>query len=386
MTVEVQPQVAVFVAAAPDVSVERRVTILPRATAAASSLDGILVATCHRVEILLETSAAPAPSTLDETTGLRGLHGVDAASHVIRLALGLESAVVGEDQILHQIRSAVAEVRRRRSVTGDLGLLVDHALRAGRIGRSWRPRLETSLAGRAMAIAESVVGPLDGRQVLVVGAGQIGRLVADSASRRAAVVSVASRDPGRATELARVIGALAVPFDPGAERMSGFDVVIVALAGPWRVREATAEAIATRDLVIDLSNPPALPSGVRDGLGERAIDIDGLDRDVGSDPATTHYRARLERHAEATLAAYLEAVAGRGRPAADRLAERVERHRQEVMDAYLRHRPDLEPSRRTDLDELTRALSARLFREPLARLASDRDGGRERALDELFGP
>ena len=364
------PRVVALVAAAPDVDATRRAAILPAAQARVVAGRDILLATCHRVEVFRSADAEAI-----DIDGARRLEGTAAADHVIRLALGLESAVIGEDQVLHQLRLALTEGRRVRPIGGDLGLLVDRALSAGRTGRSWRPAMVTSLAERAFDLATERIGPLDGRRVLVVGAGAMGRSAADAARRGGARVSLASRDPGHASEVAGRLGVDTVDLDPGASAIRDVDLVVIALAGAWLIGPTTRAALIDRPLVIDLSMPPAIDAATRSALGPRGVDIDGLGVDVATNPVLERYRARLERLAGQTLEGYLATVAERRRSRAQRLADRIERERADALAAWLRQRPALDGVAVEALDDLSRAVSARLFREPLARLAQDPTAG-----------
>lgn len=380
MTHTERPQVVAHVAAAPEVEAEVRAALLGPARAAVALHGGVLLETCHRVEVI---GSAPDEQAVD---GMRHLVGIDAARHVIRLALGLESAVVGEDQVLHQLRGAVADARRGGIIAPDLSLLLDRALRAGRTGRSWRPAMATSLGDRAVDVVERTIGPVAGRRVLVVGAGAMGRLAADVAGRRGALVSVASRDQDRSRLAASgIAGAKTVPLDPGPTTLAAMDAVVVALGGPWLLGSLSADILAGRPIVVDLSMPPAVDRQVASLLERRYVDVDDLAGAVTAGPAAERYRARLEELASVTLERYLTSLAERRRSQADRLAARVERHRAEALAAYLRDRPDLDAAARIELERMSRSISARLFREPLARLASDPDGRRGRALEELFG-
>lgn len=372
------PAIVAWIAAAPEVDATARAALLPAVQAAGAGDGSVVLATCHRVERFASDDGQAAPPAMLE------LRGVAAARHVVRVALGLESAVVGEDQVLHQLRAAVTDARGRDPVRGDLGLLLDRALHAGRTGRSWRPAITTSLGERAIDLVEARLGPSGRRQILVIGAGRMGRLAAMAARRRGATVTVASRDPGHAAAVASTLGVSTTSFDPGADRLGAFDAVIVALAGRWTLGTRSLAVLASRSLVIDLSMPPALDAATRMALGPRGIDIDAMHADGPIDPAMARYRTRLGALADRTLDGYLATLAARRHSRADRLAARIERERAAALAAYLRTRPGLDGAARTELEALSRAISARLFREPLARLATDPDGRRGRALDELF--
>jgi glutamyl-tRNA reductase len=372
--------VAALVAATPEVDVRTRAVVLEDVRHASVDASGVLLATCHRVEWWTEESLPTG------VAAMRPYVGIDAARHIIRLAIGLDSTVMSEDQILHQVRAAVAEARRRGPLAADLQSLLDHALRAGRTGRSWRPPMATSLADVALDRIEATAGPLAGRRVLVVGTGTMGQLVARGASARRARVTIASRTRLHAAALAAELpGARDADRDPGPDELANADAIVVALAGPWALGQASTAAIAHCQMVIDLSMPPALDRATMAALGARGLDIDGLGAGGSMGVGERRYRARLEALATATLDGYLGALADRQRSRAARLAARVEDQRSAALAAYLRERPDLDDAARDELERLTRRLSARLFREPLARLAVDPDGRRGRALDELFG-
>ena len=97
------------------------------------------------------------------------------------------------------------------------------------------------------------------------------------------------------------------------------------------------------------------------------------------------YRQRLTRLAQDTLEVYLSAQADRSTSIAGDLALRIERQRAAAVASYLLQQTDLNPAARQHLDALTRTVTARIFRAPLARLASDPDGHRRRAAEDLFG-
>lgn len=391
MKADLDVRVEAFVAAAPAVDAAARAGVLPHAARVGALPGRVVLATCHRVEVLAlgQGSVRSVDRRALLGAGMERIDGELAARHVIGLAVGLESAVVGEDQVLHQLRTAVADARTRGPLDPDLGSLLDAALRAGRLGRSWRPveadRPDRSLADRAVRRVATALDGLTDRQVLVVGTGAMGRAAAAGLLAGGARVHVASRHTARASEVAADVGASVAPFDPGRSFVDGMDAIVVALGAAWAVSAATGDALTDRRIVVDLSMPPALSADQRLRLGERLTDIDDLAEPGPHDRRHERYRARLDALVDGTLASWLDAVAARRTSAADRLAERIERQRTAGLEAYLRQRPELDPEVRRELDDVTRDLSERLFREPLARLSRDPDGRRRRALDELFG-
>src|SRR5205809_5662317 len=245
----------------------------------------LVLETCHRVEAYVVSAddaarLAPAPPV-----GGHALAGEQAVRHAMTVAVGRDSVVVGEDQILHQLRASVDNARAGGTLDTALERLFALALQAGRRARSWRQGPARSLADVAIASIEGCAGPIRGRDVLVVGAGRMGRLAAKAAVDAGASVAVANRTIGAAEAVAASRGARVEAFDPGG-RIGKFVGVVVALAGPWPIGPDTIHALATgASIVVDLSVPAAVSAGLADVLGQRLISSDTLARgDAGPGP------------------------------------------------------------------------------------------------------
>jgi len=347
----------------------------------------LVVQTCHRVELYgLDSLLAGGQDAVP--TGVVRLAGPAVARHLVRLAVGQDSAVVGEDQVLHQLRAGVHSARLRGPLAPELDRLVDLAMGAGRRARSWLPRSRPDLGSVALARATSAGWQLDG-QILVVGAGQMGRLAAQAALGRGAAVAVTSRTPERARALAEQLRIGHVPFDPGPTLVGRLAGTVVALGGPWPIDDATARALAAAGgWLIDLSAPPALGPELRAALGTRLLTIDDLAGplpEVGGGESTG-LRRRLDDLVEATLADYAAWLGGAAhRNVARALADRAEQEREAELTALWQRLPAMDPAARLEVERMTEHLTRRLLREPLKRLRDDGDGRRARAAREFFG-
>jgi glutamyl-tRNA reductase len=344
---------------------------------------GLLIETCHRIEWYGADAEAAAAVAEVLPAGGRRFAGAGAARHAIETAVGLDSVVVGEDQVLHQVRSAVGEARAARTLAPDLDQLFAIALRAGRRARSWRQQHQPSLADAAVAVAETHVGPLHGRGVLVVGAGEMGRLAAIAASAAGARVAIVNRTAQRAAAVARLVGGRLTP--PTELPEIGVTAVIVAVRGGWPLSAAVTGQLATgKPVVVDLSAPSVVPPAMRRALGSRFVGVDDLARG----PAATlepRLVARLRGLVDGSLAEFLVWTETQGRrDAARALAERAEREREAALAELWRRLPGLEPASRAAVERMSRHLAERLLRDPLERLGDDRDGSHERAVRELW--
>jgi glutamyl-tRNA reductase len=349
---------------------------------------GLILDTCHRVEgyVICAGDAERMALVVSMPAGGRALIGEPAVRHAITVAVGRDSVVVGEDQILHQLRESVDAARTAGGFDTVLARLFAVALKAGRRARSWRQGPQRSLADVALASIERQCGPIRGREILIVGAGRMGRLAARAAAAAAASVSVANRSADGARSLAAMIGAGIVPFDPGA-RAAAFAGVVVALSGPWPIAAGTVEALrGSRTVVVDLSVPAAVPEPAVAAIGQRFVSADALalaDAEPGA--LQSGSLARLEALVDSTTAEFLDWLEGRdGRAAAEALIRRADRDREAELAALWRRLPDLQPEARDAIEGMTRHLARRLLREPLERLGRDSDGRDERAVRDIF--
>ncbi len=344
--------------------------------------------TCHRVEAYFIGEEDPARMILAVSlpAGGRALIGEPAVRHAITVAVGRDSVVLGEDQVLHQLRESVEAARAAGVLDPTLERLFAIALRAGRRARSWLQGPPRSLADVALAAIEHQTGALRGRNVLVVGAGRMGRLAARAAIAAGASVSIANRSGKGAQSLAATTGARIEPFDPGI-RTGAFAGVVVALGGRWPIGADTIAALAaSRTVVVDLSLPTAVPEAAVAALGPRFVSADALALAYdGSAILPGGSVARFEALVDHAAAEFLDWLQGRaGGAAAEALIRRADREREAELAALWRRLPNLEPEARHVIEGMTRHLATRLLREPLERLGRDVDGRSERAVRDIF--
>ena len=151
----------------------------------------VVLETCHRVEAYVLSPDHPArlARRVRLPPGGEVLAAPQAVRHAIVVAVGRDSVVLGEDQVLHQIRENVERARTGGTIDPSLQRLFAVALRAGRRVRSWRQVPARSLGDVALSAIERQVGSLRGREILVVGAGTMGQLAARAAVTAGAAVS-----------------------------------------------------------------------------------------------------------------------------------------------------------------------------------------------------
>jgi glutamyl-tRNA reductase len=348
----------------------------------------LVIDTCHRVEAYVVSADDPArlARAVALPPGGKALAGEPAIRHAISVAAGRDSVVVGEDQILHQLRVSVDASRGAGTLDPALERLFALALQAGRRARSLRQSRQRSLADVALSVIEQQGGPLRGRNVLVVGAGRMGQLAVRAALAAGAAVSVANRSVAAARSVAATTGARIEAFDPGP-RTAEFAGVVVALGGPWPIGPATIEPLAaSATVVVDLSVPAAVPEALSAALGPRFLSADDLALgDTDPTAPDDRSRARVEALVDRATVEFLDWLKGRdGRATANALVKHADQEREAELAALWRRLPDLEPEMRGAIEEMTRHLATRLLREPLERLGRDIDGRDERAVRDIF--
>jgi glutamyl-tRNA reductase len=349
--------------------------------------DGLVVLeTCHRVEAYSIADLQPwAVLDMPPPPGARTLVGEEAVRHAMNVAVGRDSVVVGEDQVLHQLRVAVEAARSSGRLDPILERLFSIALRAGRTARSWRQGPARSLADVAIDSIQGRLGPVKDRELLVVGAGRMGRLTAQAATDAGAAVAIANRSPDTARAVASSLGARVVDYTPAG--LGSFAAIVVALSGRWPIDDGAVEELTrSSTILVDLSVPPAVSANVAAAMGQRLITADQLASPESGSAEPDPAARRLDSLVEQATAEFLTWLARRdGRSAAEALVGRADRERQAELAALWRKVPDLEPETRAAIEGMTRHLADRLLREPLARLGRDADGRDERAVRDLFG-
>lgn len=204
--------------------------------------------------------------------------------HLLRLASGLESMIIGEDQILGQMK----ELTQIAMKAGTTGWMLETAFKkAIQVGK--RVRKETrinersvSVGSAAVDLAEEILGDLKGKSVLVIGAGETGELISRALlSREIGSLAVTNRTLSSAVCLAESLGGEAVPFDDMPRRLHIADVVISATSAPHYIllKSDIETAMADRSnklLIIDIANPRDVDQAAAEVSGVQLHNIDSL--------------------------------------------------------------------------------------------------------------
>lgn len=346
-----------------------------------------VIHTCQRVEVYVAAAESCGLTLPAPPAGALQLADVDAARHLISVACGLESAVLGEDQVLHQMR----EAHSTRQSAGPLAPVVDRlfqvALHAGRRARSTLGPVRRSLADVALDVIAERVGDLAGRTVVVVGAGRMGTLAAVAAHRRGADVVVTNRSAAHAQALADDVHGATCAWDlgdlPTSAPVAG---VVVALSGAWTVHPAAAARLhGDGSVVVDLSSPISTPQDVQAALADRFRCIDDLAAD-GRAQLPAELQDELEALVSESGRDYCRWLRSRAaQPTIAHLTEAVEARRVSEIEWLLHRLPDLDDHDRAMVEQMSQRLVAGILHSPRKALSTDDSGSLQRAAHELFG-
>jgi glutamyl-tRNA reductase len=257
--------------------------------------EALVLATCNRVEVFAEVEkfhggvadvsrvlARQAGATVEDLSPYVTVHYEDqAVAHLFSVAAGLDSMVVGETQVLGQLRAAYALARDEGTVGRALHPVAQRALRVGKRVHSETgiDQAGASLVSVALARAEERIGSLAGRPVLVVGAGSMGALAATTLARREAEVVVSSRTEASAGRLATSIGGRAAPLADLPAELAAADVLVTCTGATGIVlgTDVVAAAMAGRTdrplVVVDLALPRDVDPGVAALPGVHVVDL-----------------------------------------------------------------------------------------------------------------
>jgi glutamyl-tRNA reductase len=280
--------------------------------------EALIVSTCNRVEVLVETGDRGQQENADHIRSmLARLRSVPEASfrehlyqhvddaavrHVFRVAASLDSMVVGEAQILGQVRRAYSAAVEAGTAGRVLNRLVHHAFRVAK-----RVRTETGIAANAVSISymavelgRKVFGNLSDRTVLIVGAGEMAELaVKHLVGAGASKVWVINRTDATSRQVAEEIGGEAVPFRELGSRFADADIVICSTAADKYVITADLARTALRNrrnrptCVIDISVPRNVDPAIAELPNVFVFDIDDLEAVIASNIREREREAHL---------------------------------------------------------------------------------------------
>jgi len=353
----------------------------------------VVLSTCNRIEVyafaerfhggyrdVRESLARHAGLPPEEVADhLYAHHDAEAVRHLFSVAAGLDSAVVGEHEILGQVRDAWEQARTEGAVGSVLGGLFRHAIETGR-----RARTETSI-GRgiasvsqaAVALADDRIQGIRGRTVLVIGAGEMAEgTVKSLAQAGAGAVLVANRTWERAVLLAAACGGRAVPLEQLADVLVQVDVLVTTTGAQDLILEAGDIDVLSRRrdhrglVIVDVAVPRDVDPTARQIPGVTLLDMDDIGAFIGQGLESRNGEVESVRTiVDVEVDRYQAMVSAREvAPLISELRSAAESVRTAELERFAARLADLAPAEREAVEALTKGIVNKLLHEPTVRL------------------
>ena len=388
--------------------------ILGDLTGRGTCAEVMIVSTCNRVEVygVAEVPGEARGAAFRQLGAHRGValptlepllyskDGAEAVQHAFRVASSLDSMVLGEPQILGQVKDAFALAQSCRTVGPVLHSLMSQAFAVAKRVRSDTEvgRHAVSVSFAAVELARRIFDALDGRSVLLVGAGEMGELAARHFQDHGTLpVYVANRTASRAQELARDLAGTAVPFEDLFSVMAQVDIVITSTAAPEPIvtsADVSAALHARRGrplFFIDIAVPRNVEPAVNDLDNVFVYDVDALRSVVD---ANLRERQREAQRAESLVEREVAKFADRLRslevvPTIVSLREKLEEIRKAELARTLTRLPAADEATRQALEALSQGIVNKILHAPTVKLRDSSKAGHGHrwieVISELFG-
>ena len=360
-----------------------------------------LLSTCNRTEVYalctkFHPGVADASEFLAEQAGMRATDLADhiysyydeaAVAHLFGVAAGVDSVILGEGQILGQVRDALKIAEEEGTAQASLARIFRHAIEVGKRSRAETGigRGATSLSSAAVALATERLGTLVERRVLVLGAGEMGEGMARSlAGSGVAEVVVTGRGTERSTDLATRVGGRAVPIEQLPSTLVATDLVLTSTGATEVVitREDVEVAMKRRFgrplLIVDIAVPRDVDPGVAEVPGVTLLDMDDL-KAFAEHSMDRRRRevARVRRIISAELERLrTERTAREVAPLVSALRTRGEDIRLAELERFRAKLEAVDSKTAEAIEALTRGIVAKLLHEPTVRVKEAAGSGR----------
>jgi glutamyl-tRNA reductase len=370
---------------------------LPAALADLRARDGVaeavILSTCNRVELIVTTDDRCDPQSIIDSFLVETKHaqpdaidphlyrheGQSAIHHLFRVACSLDSMVVGEPQILGQLKAAYTAAKNCGAVCGWLDGLLTRAFSVAKRIRSETGigQMAVSVSYAAVELARKIFGTLNGRTIMIVGAGKMSELAARHLRRSGAShVFVTNRTHERAIEMANLFQGTPVEYTRFVAMLPEVDIVIASSGAPHYIlrKEEMQRVIAARRnkpmFLIDIAVPRNIEPAVNDLDNIFLYDIDDLQEVVN---ANLRERAKEANHAEDLVKEEVERMMARLKvaevtPTIVGLQEQLEQIRTGEMEKVRRKFGPFTPEQEQALEMLTRGIINKIAHGPISEL------------------
>ncbi|MEM2161131.1 MAG: glutamyl-tRNA reductase [Candidatus Nitrosotenuis sp.] len=349
----------------------------------------VILQTCNRVEIFGsadKTSIQKIKKTWASLAGLEEgafkenfeiVENSSVCEHLLRLTSGLDSMVVGEEQILGQVKDAIVTAKELKMSGEYLNTLFDKAIKIGtRVRNSTGINKGTiSVGSMAVKLAEENIDDLKSKKILLIGTGEAATLVAKSLGKRGYPFFVTSRTMERSQAFAETVGGEPVSFEEIMKGFSNYDVLFVATVAPYflvtfeRIKEAMK---SKKDgmMILDLSNPRTVDEKVATIPKIKMMNLDQIAEMVDKN---MRYRSNQKNSAEKIISEEIQVLEAQMRrleiePVVKEIFKDIDTRRAKELEKALRMLGETDASKVKIIDDLTKAVVEGIISTPMNNL------------------
>ena len=364
----------------------------------------VILQTCNRIEIFATGNEKKFDQIKRTWASIAGLEenafmdnceisiNTDVYDHLLKLTSGLDSMVIGEEQILGQIKNSITFARNAKTSGEHLNTLFDKAIRVGTRVRNSTGISKGSISVGSMAVklAEENVDDMKLKEILLIGTGEAAALVAKSLNRRGDQFSVSSRTMERSTSLSKTVGGNPIDFNEILSDFGRYDVVFVATTAPYFLvtHERIQTALNQKNhgmMILDLSNPRTVDEKVAELSGIKLMNIDQVAEIVEKNMRSRIGQKNTAEEIIKEELPVLEASMKRleAEPVVKDVFKSIDLLRIKEVQKALNMLGDLDDNKKKIIDELSKAIVESIVTTPMNNLRKHTEQGNTELLDAV---
>ena len=362
----------------------------------------VIIQTCNRIELFGKSKTYDLDKIKKTWASLTGLdeeifnenlefvENKEALHHLLKLTSGLDSMVLGEEQILGQIKNSITSARKIKASGQHLNTLFDKAIRIGTRIRnsSGIGRGGISVGSIAVKLAEENIDELKTKKILLIGTGEVSTLVAKSLQRRGYAFDVASRTIQRSHAFCETMGGNPIKFEKVLSGFENYDVLFVATTAPYFLvtYERIIEAMKDKNngiMILDLSNPRTVDEKVATISGVKLMNLDQIAEMVEKNMNTRLNKVKTIENIINEEVSVLEASMKRldAEPLVKDVFKSVEYLREKELQKALQMLGEKDEKKIKIIDELTKAVVESIVSTPMNNIRKASEQGRSEVVE-----
>jgi len=357
----------------------------------------VIIQTCNRIELFGKSKTYDLDKIKKTWASLTGLEeemfnenlefveNKEALHHLLKLTSGLDSMVLGEEQILGQIKKSITSAREIKASGQHLNTLFDKAIRVGTRIRnsSGIGRGGISVGSMAVKLAEENIDELKTKKILLIGTGEVSTLVAKSLQRRGYAFDVTSRTIGRSQAFSETMGGTPIKFEEVLSGFENYNVLFVATTAPYFLvtHERITEAMKDKSkgmMILDLSNPRTVDEKVATVGGVKLMNLDQIAEMVEKNMNARLKKAKTIENILNEEVSVLEASMKRldAEPLVKDVFKNIEYRREKELQKALQMLDEKDEEKIKIIDELTKAIVESIVSTPMNNIRKASEQGK----------